>query len=576
MAEDEKNEALKGGGKNGAVLTQEERLKAWNRFRENLNPVRGLTIRKAASLIESYARGEFANLMWTFGAPFMGIETADEDLSAIIGRRTDALVEMDWNAKENTGDRVDPVLAEEQAAFIDELCNGIEDSLYDAIEHLAIAFNRGFAHCEIIETYGGTVKELRPVDQWNVVRRGMHGSWKYNPDAQQTSWDSLPADNELDSSRFVFHEVPRPVGRVALTKFIRANMGAKDWDAFIEIYGLPGGVVIGPPNVAPEKEALYQAWALAAAKGGSGYLPYGAQYICNDSPRGSQPFESHGEYLTKKLVLVGTGGLLTMLAESGSGTLAGSVHAQAFQQLARGDARRIGTCLQRSLVAPRLRKLWPGKPISAKFQMAFREEVDSAEVIEDVVKLSGVGWRMDTAELEDKTGYKFAESAQSKVPEGGSEAGMLANRLARVANRLRLAGLVTEAEMQAGALQVKYEPILKNREPVKTGDSEPSGNQDNTGALVEAMGELLQAARVDDAQALRDHLGEVLALPDEELPGALLETAEVLPMMVTDADQATAAWSKFYAAVLGQEWDVAAVDPDKPKRNPTTTKTNEK
>ena len=52
----------------------------------------------------------------------------------------------------------------------------------------------------------------------------------------------------------LIREARRHVNRIALTKFIRANLSSKDWDAFIEIYGVPGGVVIGPPNV-PNGEA---------------------------------------------------------------------------------------------------------------------------------------------------------------------------------------------------------------------------------------------------------------------------------------------------------------------------------
>jgi hypothetical protein len=42
------------------------------------------------------------------------------------------------------------------------------------------------------------------------------------------------------------------------------------------------------------------------------------------------------EYLDRQITMVGTGGLLTMLAESGSGTLAGAAHTETFMQIARG------------------------------------------------------------------------------------------------------------------------------------------------------------------------------------------------------------------------------------------------
>ena len=65
-----------------------------------------------------------------------------------------------------------------------------------------------------------------------------------------------------------------------------------------------------------------------AAAGGNGVLPNGSEVKSpNASVRGSQPFQPRLQYLREQLILVGTGGLLNGLAVSGSGTLAGAVHA---------------------------------------------------------------------------------------------------------------------------------------------------------------------------------------------------------------------------------------------------------
>lgn len=395
----------------------------WNRWRESLNPSRGLTIARAVSLVESYPRGEFADLMWAFGAPFMGIEAADPDLLAIIDRRVGAVCEMDWNAKAETGDDVDQALAEDQAAYISELMNGVTN-LYDAIEHLEIAFNRGFAHLEMIDDERtGELRELRPIDQWNVVRRGIRGPWKYNPTAQQYTYEALPEDHLLDPAWTVIHEIRRPVGRVALLKYIRSNLSDKNWDAFMELFGLPTGVIIGPPDVDPDREDEYQTAAADVAKGGSGYLPHGSEWHPNPATQGrtTDPWETQLRYLSEKLILVGTGGKLTMLAESGSGTLAGSAHQEAFDQLARADARRISEVIQRQVIEPRLAAAFPEKDICAYWELAFREEVDSAQVIEDAATLSQAGYLIDPAELAEKSGYKLSLKPNQPAPDFQAE-----------------------------------------------------------------------------------------------------------------------------------------------------------
>jgi len=393
---------------------------AWDRAREWNNPLRSFTLGRAISLAESYPRGEFADLMWTLGAPYNGIETADADLLAIIERRTSALSEMDWNAQPRTGGgrgKIDEALAEEQADAIHELMDGI-GNLYEAIDHLALAFVRGFAHCEIIERPGGGVAELRPVDQWHVVRRGIRGPWRYNPEARQASWDSIPEAMDMPDDRFVLREVKRPIGRIALLKFARQSLNDADWGAYVERYGIPSGVVTMPPDVGPEREAEFMAAAQAVAEAASGALPHGASWSANSPDKGSgtAPFEDRLKWLSEKLILAGTGGKLTMLAESGSGTLAGGAHQDAFDSLARGDAREIGEILTKQLVEPWLARQFPGRPISAYFEMAFREEVESSAVIEDAAALAGAGYRMSEAELAEKTGYELAGQQEAETP----------------------------------------------------------------------------------------------------------------------------------------------------------------
>ena len=54
---------------------------------------------------------------------------------------------------------------------------------------------------------------------------------------------------------------------------------------------------------------------------------------------GKPPFREHLDYLDRQITMVGTGGLLTMLAEPGSGTLAGGV-SQTRSGRWRGGTRR--------------------------------------------------------------------------------------------------------------------------------------------------------------------------------------------------------------------------------------------
>jgi hypothetical protein len=434
------------------------RIKAFNRWRERYNPLRNLGISRAVVLLEQWQRGEFADPAWVY----YFVEGTDPDLFALVERRTSALLELDWGVKSvalrkpridlglqeekpdpahgdaggrggggeswrlaggqgrQTGNlkpegvRIDATLAAEQGECLREAYEGI-DNLYEAIEHLSMSAFRGFAHCEKYRTADGDVHHLELVDQWNVCRDLLRGPWRYNPDALSTTYAALGPAMDINPAHFLIRETRRHIDRLGLVKFIRSNLSQKDWDAFIEIYGIPGGVVTGPQNVPPGKEREYESAAQSIAEGGSGYLPHGSSYVPNQGPRGSQPFLAHLDFLTRKLILAGTGGLLTMLAEPGSGTLAGNAHQDTFETIARAEARRISEIFQKQLDCELLDARFPGRPHLVYFEIAANNEIDPEKICGHALKLRQAGYRIDIAQLSEKTGYTLADAPLPEV-----------------------------------------------------------------------------------------------------------------------------------------------------------------
>lgn len=378
-------------------------VKRLNKWRDQYNPLRGITISRAIALLETYRRGDMADLQWTYSF----VEESDDDTFALVERRTSAILEMDWNVKiipENKRrSNFDEHLADDQAAALRETYDRI-DNLYDAIDHVAMASFRGFAHCEKQSLKGQGIDHLEVVDQWNMVRDGFRGAWKYNPEARQATFQALPGE-PLPLERFVYREVNRHINRVALKKFLRTALGEKDWVAFIEIYGIPSGVVIMPQGVAVDKADEFKEAATRVAEGGNGALPAGSDYKPNDQPRGVNPFTAYLDYFTQKLILVGTGGLLTMLTQSGSGTLAGGAHTDTFKTLAKSEARKIGQSFCKSIDAEVLDEEFPGKPRLAYWELAVQEETETKEIVDEVLKLSQAGYQADPGEVSEKTGY---------------------------------------------------------------------------------------------------------------------------------------------------------------------------
>lgn len=457
------NRAPSAPGRAGSVsLTR--RLAAWSKYREQYNPLRGLTLARAISLLEDYNSGAMADLQWAY----FHIEQTDADLLALIELCLSRLAEMDWDVL--ASEDADPAVAEAQTAYLREQFDRI-DNLEEAIEHLALARFRGFAHCEKITDAAGNLIHLEIVDQWNAVRDGMKGGWRYNPEARSTTYSGLPEENDMPAERFLTREVRRHVNRIALVKFVRANLSEKDWDAFVEIYGIPSGVVIGPPNVPQGREAEYEAAAGDIAEGGSGYLPNGSTYHQNKAEAGTTPFKDRLDHLSEKLVLAGTGGKLTMLTDStGLGSGASDAHSKVFDSIASAEAGRISREITKQLVTPWLAARFPGQKPVAYFRIAANEETDTSAIIADVKTLHDAGFDLDPAEVAERTGWKVTKRVEP-APVGGFGMGyQLANRggtqLPPIRNRAAEQLADQGAEFRTAALATLTEKDRADQKPL--------------------------------------------------------------------------------------------------------------
>ena len=333
-----------------------------NAWREYVNPLRGLTLEGLVAKIEQGERGAFADVQWFYQA----MERSDALIATVVMRRRAALLSCGWDVKTEEVPQ-DPALAQEQAAFLRDQYDAVEN-LREAVAFLASASFRGFAHVEKHYGDGGEgVIRLEPVEQWFWCREGMFGEWTYNRNARS----GAERGEEIERGNFVIVEAQMALDRILSVQYFRRNLCMRDWDGFLEVYGIPSTFLVGPPGVTPEKEVEYLQIAKDLVKDGRGYLPNGTdvKYV-NGGGSGRPPFRDHLDYLDRQITLLGTGGLLTMLTESGSGTLAGSAHQEAFNQVAKADAVTVSEALQRDFDAPLLEAAFPGWPVEAGFELS--------------------------------------------------------------------------------------------------------------------------------------------------------------------------------------------------------------
>jgi DNA topoisomerase-1 len=424
---------MKGFGRMRAIMNRAASMMSYrlhvasaNLWRDQYNPLRALTIRRAVTLLEEGERGAFADLQWTYRF----IEMQDPTLGALIERRTSAMQELDWDIKlrQDLPEAKRAVAERQQQALRD----GYEriENLNAAIEALSMASFRGYAHLEKVQDGNGNIIELAPVDQWFWVRRGLYGDWTYNQDSSMGKVDGEP----VPLPRFVIREVNRPINRVALICFVRKGLSQKDWDGFIETFGIPAVFIMMPDNVPADKEDDYLAAADAVSSDARGVLPGGSDVKTVDNgARGTNPFKEHIDYQDSQLVLRGTGGKLTMLNEAtGLGSGNAEAHGDTFASIAKAEAKQISEILREQIDAEILAEVTPGEKAWAYFEIAANEETDTGEVVDGVVKINSAGYRVKPEWLAEKTGYELeetpvAESEESKKREILNRLGLILN-----------------------------------------------------------------------------------------------------------------------------------------------------
>jgi hypothetical protein len=261
-----------------------------------------------------------------------------------------------------------------------------------------------FPHLNPWHTADGLLERLEPLPQYAMVRRTGSNDWAWNPDMRQVTYEAIAASDRLDPSEYILMQCPRPVNRIGLITGVRKNTDEKDWDAFIEAYGLLSCFVIMPANLEENQRQFWMDAAEDAASGGNGVLPNGADIKSPSAEiSGTQPFQPRLQYLREQLILVGTGGLLNGLAVSGSGTLAGSVHAQAFREIVRRQAALISEKLQSALDVPYLGQMFPGRPDLCYFEIQAGRERDVTGTVQNVASLATAGYYVDPQQVEEET-----------------------------------------------------------------------------------------------------------------------------------------------------------------------------
>lgn len=413
-------------------------LKMAERWRSTYNPLRGLTMPRVVSLLEAGERGDYADLQWAFRM----IEKRDATLRGVVRKLNAALLKLDWDI------RVPAVPSREDLATKNQLAawrrNGLGydawqelaeaqrnalraaydqvSNLRAALGFLALAEFRGFSHLEKVADGQGRITRLEPVPQWHWCRDGIYGPWQFSAEAVSGRTSGEP----VDLRRVIVREVDSPVDEIALIAFVRKSLSQKDWDGFVETYGIPALFGMLPQGTPASEMDKWQELMERVVGDARGCLPPGGDVkTVGDGVRGIQPFEGHIRYQDEQIVLAGTSGKLTMLTAA-SGMNSGQADAQAdtFDEIAFAQAAQISEVMQSQFDAGVLGDLFPGAPQLAYFELASIEESDVDAEFTRAGAARSAGYKISAAELSEKTGYNLEEVE----PAAPMSSGMVFNR----------------------------------------------------------------------------------------------------------------------------------------------------
>ena len=381
---------------------------------ERSNPLHGLSIRAATQLYDAARGGDYSRLQWLYAE----IERENPVLMTCVDRRAAALAGLGWRVAALD----DSAEADEQKKALEALFDGAE-GLDEALEHLSLAFFRGFSHVRPVWRAPGDLASFERLNGWNFARDPATGRWLWNPDAE-TCDPARPGPGltPVPAGELVTIRREREIDRPALALCLRHAVGERDWGRFVERYGLPFVLLTAPESAGEDQMAAFRDRAADVADGLCTALPYGTLASFADGARGTDPFTPFLEHIQKLIVLMATGGTLTSLAEAGSGTLAGGAQMDVWEQIVRRDGVAIGAALDRAVARPALAALFPGRRALARFELGGDRKLEPGEVFDLAAKARAAGYLVDKAELEKATGYTLVEETtneEGRMPSGG-------------------------------------------------------------------------------------------------------------------------------------------------------------
>ena len=377
------------------------RRKAEMAWLEKTNPLAGMSIREAQAIFDAARAGNTQRLHWMF----QEIEAANPVLMTCVERRVSAL--SGFRPSVTARPAADQTLAGEQQDAISRFIDGIEN-FTDALEHLDLAFFRGFGYIQPIYEADGTVKRIELPDSWLFLAKD--GELYYNPVCDGMSRNAEPVTPE---AKLVGVRRRRAIDYPALSIHIRQAVGDTDWGRFLERIALPKPAVIMAPTASDKEKDKYVEAAERVEDGQVSVWPNGSALTdFMGGSRGQDPFSAFIRHQEEKIVLLSTGGTLTSLAQADTGTLAGGAQMDVWREIVRKDAAVVAQAVN-AMCREYLARAFPGQGVAVDFTFDTGKKLTAQEAANVAATLKQSGWLVNRDELEKATGFTLEKAPET-------------------------------------------------------------------------------------------------------------------------------------------------------------------
>ena len=186
----------------------------------------------------------------------------------------------------------------------------------------------------------------------------------------------------------------RPIDLACMFLIVDKMHAIHGWDAFLDVYGNPSIFLELPPATGEQMARVYDALAKRIIGDGRGTVPSGSKFQTVETRQNNcDSFEKRAKWCENAIITVATGGLLTITAESGSGTLAGSAHTDSFENLVAGSAASISAAINRQFTRRLLAAAFPDDPPLAYFSLAPEPADERMQLAQLLATLKTAGWQ---------------------------------------------------------------------------------------------------------------------------------------------------------------------------------------